>query len=216
MTTLSGQSYSGFGTANLGGGLLFMSALGQQMSMVHGGIGGQVNRMALAQACDVASDGTCDGEPPGRWSLWGTAMGGMSTVAGNGSVASLTYNAGGFATGVDYRFDPRFLSGIGVGFSSGNQWATGFSGQGTTNSYQASLYASFTPGAFYVDALAGYGYNDNSMTRQIVLPNLAPRLAQGRTGANQFLGQVEAGYQIAIDGPAALTVTPSRASRAPR
>ena len=89
MTTLSGQSYSGFGTANLGGGLLFMSALGQQMSMVHGGIGGQVNRMALAQACDVASDGTCDGEPPGRWSLWGTAMGGMSTVAGNGSVASL-------------------------------------------------------------------------------------------------------------------------------
>lgn len=206
MTTLSGQGYSGFGTANLSGGLLFMNALGQQMSMLHGGTDGQVSRTALAQACD--GDGACDTTQPGPWSLWGTAMGGTGTVAGNGNAASLTYNAGGFATGLDYRFDPRFLAGIGVGFSSGNQWASGFSGQGTTNSYQASLYASFTAGAFYVDALAGYGYNDNSMTRQITLPNLASRLAQGRTGANQFLGQVEAGYRIAIDGPAALALTP--------
>ncbi|KAF0104631.1 MAG: YapH protein [Rhodospirillaceae bacterium] len=206
MSTLSGQGYSGFGTANLGGALLFMNALGQQMSMLHGGAGGQVSRTALAQACDV--EGACDSSRPGPWSLWGTAMGGTGTVAGNGNAASLTYNAGGFATGLDYRFDRRLLAGIGVGFSSGNQWASGFSGQGTTNSYQASLYASFTPGAFYVDALAGYGYNDNSMTRQITLPNLAPRLAQGRTGANQFLGQVEAGYRIAIDGAAALALTP--------
>jgi autotransporter-associated beta strand protein len=204
MTTLSGQGYSGFGTANLGGGLLFLNALGQQMSMVRGGAGGRVSRMALAEACDV----DCNGEPPSRWGLWGTALGGTGTVAGNGNAASLTYNAGGFATGLDHRFDPRFLAGLGVGFSSGNQWASGFSGQGTTNSYQASLYASFTPGAFYLDALAGYGYNDNAMTRQITLPNLAPRLAQGRTGANQFLGQLEAGYRIAIDGPAALALTP--------
>lgn len=204
MTTLSGQGYSGFGTANLGGGLLFMNALGQQMSMVRGGAGGQVSRMALAQACDTA----CDGDQPGPWSLWGTAMGGTGTVAGNSNAASLTYNAGGFATGLDYRFDPRFLAGVGVGFSSGNQWASGFSGQGTTNSYQASLYASFTQDAFYLDGLAGYGYNDNQMTRQIVLPNLAARTAQGRTGANQFLGQVEAGYRIGIYEPAALSITP--------
>lgn len=204
MTTLSGQGYSGFLTANLGGALLFMDALGQQMNMLHGGTGGQVSRTALAQACDAA----CDGGQTGPWSLWGTAMGGTGTVAGNGNAATLTYNAGGFATGFDYRFDQRLVAGVGVGFSSGNQWAAGFSGQGTTSSYQASLYASFAPGAFYIDALAGYGYNDNQMTRQITLANLAARLAQGRTGANQFLGQAEAGYRIAIDGPAALALTP--------
>ncbi|MDI1287167.1 MAG: autotransporter-associated beta strand repeat-containing protein, partial [Reyranella sp.] len=37
MSAISGQNYSGFGTANLGGGLLFMNALGQQMSAARGG-----------------------------------------------------------------------------------------------------------------------------------------------------------------------------------
>jgi len=203
MNAISGQNYSGFGTANLGGGLLFMNAMGQQMSAARG-TGSRESRTALALACDV----TCDGELPGPWSLWGSAMGGTGTIAGSANAGTLTYNAGGVATGVDYRFDPRFLAGIGVGFSSGSQWTGGFSGQGTTNSYQASLYASFTQSAFYLDGLAGYGYNDNQMTRQIVLPNLAARLAQGRVGANQFLGQVEAGYRIAVYEPAAASITP--------
>ncbi len=208
MNAISGQNYSGFGTANLGGGLLFMNALGQQMGLARGGFGGGT-RVAVAQACDVvrADSDACDGEAS-PWSLWGSALGGTGSVAGNANAGTLTYNAGGVATGFDYRFGPSLLAGVGVGFSSGNQWASGFSGQSTTNSYQASLYASFTPGAFYVDALAGYGYNDNQMTRQIVLPNLAARTAQGRTGANQFLAQVEAGYRIGIYEPAALSITP--------
>ncbi len=206
MNAISGQNYSGFGTANLGGGLLFMNALGQQMGLARGGFGGGT-RVAVAQACEVGLE-ACDGEAASPWSLWGSAMGGTGSVAGNANAATLTYNAGGVATGADYRFDPRFLAGFGVGFSSGNQWASGFSGQGTTNSYQASLYASFTQSAFYLDGMAGYGYNDNQMTRQIVLTNLAARTAQGRTGANQFLAQVEAGYRIGIYEPAALSITP--------
>lgn len=206
MNAVSGQNYSGFGTANLGGGLLFMNGLGQQMALARGGFGGGT-RVALAQACETGLAEACDGAAS-PWSLWGSALGGTGRVAGTANAGTLTYNAGGFTTGVDYRFDPRFLAGIGVGFSSGNQWASGFSGQGTTSSYQASLYASFVQGAFYLDGMAGYGYSDNWMTRQIALPNLAVRTAQGRTAANQFLGQVEAGYRIGLHEPAALSVTP--------
>ncbi len=205
MTALSGQNYSGFGTANLGAGLMFMNVLGQQMSLARGGFG-KGSRVAVAQACEPDAEACDGGASP--WSLWGSGLGGTGSVAGNGNAGTLTWNGGGVATGIDYRFDPRFLAGIGVGFSSGNQWVSGFSGQGTTSSYQASLYASFTTGAFYVDALAGYGYNDNQMTRQIVLPNLASRVAQGRTGANQFLGQAEAGYRIGLYEPAAASITP--------
>ena len=205
LVTLSGENYSGFGTANLGGALLFMNALGQQMALGRGApSAGKDSRIALVEACDVA----CDGEPASTWSLWATALGGTGTVAGTAGSTTLTYNAGGAAAGFDYRFDPRFMAGLAIGFSSGNQWASGFGGQGTANAYQASLYASFTPGAFYIDAMAGYGYNDNQMTRQIVLPNLASRVAQGRTGANQFLGQVETGYRIGLYPPAAVSVTP--------
>jgi len=208
MNAISGQNYSGFGTANLGGGLLFMNSLGQQMGLARGGFGGGT-RVALAEACEtsLANADACDGTAS-PWSRWGSAVGGTGRVAGTANAGTLTYNAGGFATGMDYRFDPRFVAGVGVGFSSGNQWASGFSGQGTTSSYQASLYASFIQGAFYLDGTAGYGYSDNWMTRQIALPNLAVRTAQGSTGANQFLGQLEAGYRIGLDQPAALSVTP--------
>ncbi len=207
LNALSGQNYSGFGTANLGSGLLFMNMMGQQMSLARGGFASGT-RVAVAQACDVAPSEACDGDTVTPWSLWGSALGGTGSVAGNANAGTLTYNAGGFATGADYRFDARFLAGVALGYVSGNQWASGFSGQGTTNSFQASLYASFTQGAVYLDGLAGYGYSDNQMTRQIVLPNLSARLAQGRTGANQFLGQIEAGYRIGIHEPAAVSVTP--------
>ena len=207
MNAISGQNYSGFGTANLGGGLLFMNMMGQQMSLARGGFASGT-RVAVAQACEAAAAEACVGEAATPWTLWGSALGGTGSVAGNANAGALSYNASGFAAGADYRFDPRFLAGFAVGYANGNQWASGFSGQGTTNSYQASLYGSFTQAAFYLDGLAGYGYNDNQMTRQIVLPNLAARTAQGRVGANQFLGQLEAGYRIGINERSAASITP--------
>lgn len=207
MDQLSGQNYSGFGTANIGSGLMFMNVLGQQMSLARGG-SGSGTRVAVAEACDVGSNGTCDGGEAGPWSLWGSALGATGSIAGNGNAATLTYNAAGFATGIDYRPSPHLLAGLGVGFASGNQWLGGFSGRGTSNSIQTSAYASFTQGAFYVDALAGYIYNDNQMTRQILIPGLQPRTATGQTGANQIVGQAEAGYRVDIRGRAAASLTP--------
>ena len=203
LTAISGQQYSGFGSANVSGGIMFMNVLGQQMSLARGGSGGGT-RVALAEACDVA----CDGEPASPWSLWGSALGATGSVAGNNNSATVTYNAGGVSTGFDYRFSPNLLAGIGVGFASGNQWANGFNSRGSTDSYSVSLYGSFTQSAFYLDALAGYAYNDNQMTRQIVIPGLATRTAMGHTGANQLLGQAEAGYKVGIYEPAAASLTP--------
>ena len=202
MDAISGQQYSGFGTANIANGLLFMNVVGQQMAAARSSGGG--GRVALALACDVA----CEDEGPSPWSLWGSGLGGTGSVAGNGNSSTVTYNAGGFATGIDFRADPRFLVGLGLGFVSGNQWANGFNSRGTTNSYQGSVYASFTEAAFYVDALAGYGYNENQMSRMITIPGLQPRTARGQTGADQFLAQVETGYKIGIYAPAAATLTP--------
>jgi uncharacterized protein with beta-barrel porin domain len=177
------------------------------MSLARGGVASGT-RVAVAQACEAAAVEVCDGDAATPWTLWGSALGGTGSVAGNANAGALSFNASGFAAGADYRFDSRFLAGFAVGYANGNQWASGFSGQGTTNSFQASLYASFTQAAFYLDGMAGYGYNDNQMTRQIVLPNLAARTAQGRVGANQFLGQLETGYRIGINEPAAASITP--------
>lgn len=206
MNSMSGQNYAGFSTANLGTGFLFMNAVGTQISAARTGDLARVpangSRVALAEACEIEA---CAASP---WSLWGTGLAGFGSVAGNANAGTVTYNAGGAATGIDYRFDPRLLAGIGIGYAGGRQWVNGLSGQGTTDAYQATLYASFGQGGFWADALAGYAYNDNRMTRQIVAPGLPARTASGSTGANQFLGQVEAGYRFGLYPSAAASIAP--------
>ena len=202
LDTISGQPYADFGTMNVNNAALFMNALGQQMANARGASStGQ--RQALAQACEVEA---CDAVSP--LSAWASALGGLGSVLGDSNASTLTYNFGGAAAGMDYRFDPRFLAGIGVGYTHGTQWVNSFMGQGWSDSVSVAAYGSFTQSGFYVDALAGYAYYGNQLQRQILIPGLQQRTATGSTGANQFLGQIEGGYKVGIYAPAAATITP--------
>ncbi|WP_421999579.1 autotransporter domain-containing protein [Reyranella sp.] len=202
LNQISGQPYADFGTANLAGNTLFMNALGQQMAMARGGQGsGQ--RLALAQACDVEA---CDGASP--FSVWASGLGGFGSVQGDGNSQTFTYNLGGAAAGIDYRVMPNLLLGIAAGYATGTQWADSFQGKGWTNAVSVAAYGSFTMAGFYADLLAGYAYANNKLQRQISIPGLQPRTANGSTGANQFLGQAEIGYQVPVYAPAAASITP--------
>jgi outer membrane autotransporter protein len=80
-------------------------------------------------------------------------------------------------------------------------------GQGWSNAVSLAAHGSFTQAGFYADALAGYAYLGNQMQRQIQIPNLQARTANGSTGAKQFLTQLETGYKLRL-WPQALTITP--------
>ncbi|MPZ30108.1 MAG: autotransporter domain-containing protein [Rhodospirillales bacterium] len=201
LDAISGQQYADFGTTNLGSAALFMNTVGQQMALARGGAGGG-QRQALAQACEIEA---CDGTSP--WSVWASALGGLGSVAGNGNSSTLTYNFGGAAAGIDYRLDPRFLVGLSAGYAAGNQWVDSFMGRGWTDTVNVIGYGSFTQAGFYADGLAGYAWSGNQMQRQIQFPGLQ-RTANGSTGANQFLGQIETGYRIGLFAPAAASITP--------
>src|SRR5262249_21329820 len=85
----------------------------------------------------------------------------------------------------------------------------GFDGNGTTNVFNASLYASFASAGLYVDGIAGYANAVNRLTRSIGISGLAPRVANGQSSANQFLGQAESGYTVDLDRLArSLSLTP--------
>lgn len=200
LTALSGQNYSGFSSVGVAGAQLFMSNFAWQA----GGSTGGSNRVALAEACDVA----CDSVTPALWGAWGGAIGGLGTVAGTSNAGTLTYNLGGFAGGLDRKITPDFLLGVTLGYSGGTQWVQGFQGQGTTSTIQAGLYGSYAHGPLYVDGLAAYAYSDNQMTRQIAIPGIAASTARGQTGVNQVFGQVETGYRFDIGGRAEGYVTP--------
>jgi len=81
-------------------------------------------------------------------------------------------------------------------------------GKGWSSTVSVAAYGSFTQAGFYADALAGYAYSNNQMQRQLQIPGLQLRTANGSTGANQFLGQVETGYRLGIYAPAMASITP--------
>ena len=150
-----------------------MNALGQQMALARGGI-------AAAAASAWRWRRPATSRPATRsspFSVWGSALGGFGAVLGDSNASTLTYNFGGVAAGIDYRLDPRFLVGLGVGYTHGTQWVNGFQGQGWTDNVSVAAYGSFTQGAFYADMLAGYAYFNNQLQRQIADPR--PAAAHG-------------------------------------
>jgi autotransporter-associated beta strand protein len=201
MTSISGQNYSTFSSTMVQGAQLFMNNFANQT----GGGGSPVsNRVALAEACDIA----CDATSPALWGAWGGALGGLGTIGGSAATGAVTYNAGGFAAGLDRLIVPSFRAGVTVGYTTGTQWTSGFSGNGMTDSFLTGLYGNYREGHVYTDAVAGYAYSYNQMWRQITIPGLQQRLAQGRTGSNQWYGQVEGGYRFDLGTPADAYVTP--------
>jgi outer membrane autotransporter protein len=204
LNQISGQPYADFGTVNVQGSTLFMNAVGQQLSAARGGVGGSGQRQALAQACDAEA---CDAAT-GPWGVWVSGLGGFGNVLGNGNSQTLTYNFIGTAAGIDYRVTPNVLLGVAAGYTYGQQWVDSFFGKGWSNTLNVTAYGSFTLDGFYADALAGYAYSNNQLQRQLFIPGLQGRTANGSAGANQFLGQLETGYRIGVFALTATTVTP--------
>jgi len=198
LTSISGQNYSAFSNSMVQGAQLFMNNFALQVGGGSVGPRGGAGRVALAEACTVA----CQTFTPATWGAWGGALGGIGTVGTGAVTGSTTYNVGGFAAGLDRLLAPNFLAGVTVGYTTGTQWVSGFSGQSSSNTFQVGLYGSFFEDAFYLDGMASYAYSTNQMWRNIAIPNLQQRTAQGLTGANQFFGQIEGGYRFTLGGAA--------------
>ena len=199
---VSGQNYAGFATTGVQTAQLFMTNFAQQAG-TGSKTSGTAGRIALADACDVACD-----VPDYHWSAWGGALGGVGTVAGSATASGLNFGIGGFAAGLDRRFDSGFLLGVTAGYTSATSSMQTMPGRGASNSAQVGLYGSWSTGALYVDALAGYARSENLMIRPISIPGLAARTATGQTRADQYFGQLESGYRFDFGGPLDTFVTP--------
>ncbi|WP_429228221.1 autotransporter domain-containing protein [Inquilinus ginsengisoli] len=203
---LSGQPYADFGTVNVQASQLFMNTVGRQMAGRRGARLGAPPSVSLAGTCEADCD--ADAVTPQHFSAWLAGIGSTGGVDGDGNAADLSYTLGGTAFGVDYRLDPRLLVGIAGGYVGGSQSVDGFRGDGDTDALSVALYGSFTQGAFYADALAGYANASNHLKRKVSLPGMESGSASGDTSADQFLGQVEAGYRIGLGFPAGTSITP--------
>ena len=135
---------------------------------------------------------------------WISGIGGGGGIAGSGDRHGVSYAMGGVAAGIEHRFNPDFKLGVAVGYLGGGYGTHGLSGSGNLNTLSTALYASFTPGNWYVDAALGYGYGFGTLGRSIVFPGVA-RVAASNTSANELLSSAEAGHRIPLGEHTALT-----------
>ncbi len=196
---LGPEPYSGFATEAVLTSRLFMHEVARQMAASRAA-GPAAPRTGLAALCQCEA-----GE---RWSAWTTAFGSAGTVDGDGNAHTLRYTIGGGATGIDYLIDERLMVGAAIGYTNATHYLDGFDSRGTSDGYYAGIYGAFREGNAYFDMLGGYAYYDNRMRRSIAFPGFAARTAYGFPHANQYFGQIEAGYRFPGPRPGDFSITP--------
>ena len=112
------------------------------------------NRVALAEACDVACERAA--RRPGAPGAGRSA--GWARSAPTASVGAVTYNAGGFAAGLDRALTESVRLGVTAGYSKARSgYRLRRAGHTPTPSMAVSM-ATTRQGPVYADALVGYAY----------------------------------------------------------
>ena len=105
----------------------------------------------------------------------------------------------------EYRFSPGLVTGVALGWAYSHFSTSGISGAGDLSTFAVTPYARYAPGAWYVEGAVGGGWNDASVSRNIVFPGVS-RHANGSPEGSAFLSQAETGYRLDL-GPQ-MRVTP--------
>jgi uncharacterized protein with beta-barrel porin domain len=131
-----------------------------------------------------------------RWSVWGGGYGGSATTDGNAQTGShdTTSRAYGFAAGADHRLAPDTLVGFalaGGGTSFGLDQGLG---GGTSDMFQASVYARQNWGAAYLMGAFGYGWQDFTLNRTVSIAGTDKLEAD--FNASTLAGRAESGWRF--------------------
>ncbi|RUU04743.1 autotransporter domain-containing protein [Mesorhizobium sp. M7A.T.Ca.TU.009.02.1.1] len=106
-------------------------------------------------------------------------------------------------TGIDYRFNDRFVAGLAVGYSSDDSDIGGNGTESSGEAYSATLYASYRPAEnLFLDALAGYGSFSFYSKRFVTSVG---GFADGQRDGDKIFGSLTAGFDHRVGG---LRLTP--------
>ncbi|MDB5597490.1 MAG: Outer rane autotransporter barrel [Hyphomicrobiales bacterium] len=131
-----------------------------------------------------------------RWRMWGAGYGGQSNIAGDAGQGShdLTTRTLGFAAGAETRVTPDTKLGFAVGGGATRFGVADGLGGGRSEMFHAALYSRTDFGSAYLTSAVAYAWHDVSTTRNVTIAG-NERLTAAFS-ANNFAGQVEAGYRL--------------------
>lgn len=179
------------GTAQAPGG-------GQQTASLRAATPGGGTRMAVISAEPCLAD-SCDAMPTAapRVSAWMQGFGGAGSVDRSATVGSsrVDMTAGGGATGIDVRLDPRTLIGVTLGTTSAGYSLTDLQSYGTARAIVLGLYGGHTMGPAYVDGVLGYGFGSFTTNRFVGTGSISEQITAAFNGS-QYGGSIEGGWRI--------------------
>lgn len=149
-----------------------------------------------AKPSSNTSDASDDHNPLGKFAVW---SGGFVNFAeaDNGSI-DLDSTLVGMSGGVDYRFTPTFVAGLGFGYGRDK---TDVGANGTESLGQAwsmAAYGSYKPTPeIFIDGLIGYSLMNFDSRRYI---SATGDFAMGSRDGQQVFGSLTAGYEHRRDG----------------
>ena len=211
LETLSGQGQAAGAGAVMASFTGFSGAVSDRQSLVVNGGGNVQSGLTPGFALAYSNDGpslasSLAGVPfPGaaqsgdllsRWSIWGQAYGQWSKTGAANGLPGASTSSGGFTLGADRAFWPDLIGGAAFGFIRGTTKSAGTTA--TADTFSGSLYASWTPGAFVIDARLAAGPSSGTSTRHIELPGVSTT-ASGSLRGFGGLFATEVGYRLKLN-----------------
>lgn len=152
--------------------------------------------VAPKEAPAMATKAALHGPAESRWSVWGGGYGGSAKTEGNAQIGShdTTSRAYGFALGADHKLTPDTLIGFALGGGGTSFGLDQGLGGGTSDMFQASVYARQNWGAAYLMGAFGYGWQDFTLTRTVNIAGTDK--LQADFDAHTLAGRAEGGWRF--------------------
>jgi uncharacterized protein with beta-barrel porin domain len=152
--------------------------------------------LAFASAMPVKAQPAATFEQ--RFSIWGAAYGGSGRVLGDADVLgthTTKATAAAFAAGIDYRLSPDTIVGIALA-GGGTGWNVDANlGSGSSDMFQAGVYASHHWGAAYLSGAVAYNFHDVTTDRTLTIAGTDK--LEARFQANGVGARIEGGWRFA-------------------
>lgn len=162
---------------------------------VNGIAAGGTSNDAKAGLLGAASSAASDGSATGSWGIWTAGLIRFGDQDARPGRVSYEFQSEGVTVGADYRFDPTFAAGLGIGFGRDTVDIGNNDTRSRAEAKTVAAYASYLPSdKVFVDALWGYQWLDFDL-RRFVGSN-GTLVSSSRTGY-QWFGSVSLGADLA-------------------
>jgi uncharacterized protein with beta-barrel porin domain len=185
---LGAEAYTAFPNAHFETARLGMDAIDSRLN---------VARATGACAAGEVDEATALSGSAAQVCSWISVLGSTGRTGGYDTWLGQQTGLAGVISGIDYRMASQLTLGAALAAVHGNTSTDTLPVHGQFDSYQAAVYGSYVPGAYWLQATIGYARNNDEMQRSLFFTD-TPRTALGSADGNQFFASLRNGVDLPI------------------